>query len=109
MESLEDESDFVIKVVGGVSANGQIIHVNDKPSFLDVISKVKVHKRLERQWGAAKSKKHHCWFEQSKGGDESSFPLVTFFNLNVVVSPLHVELSKEGELSKVIDEVGDEG
>ena len=108
MESLEDESDFVIKVVGGVSANGQIIHVNDKPSFLDVISKVKVHKRLERQWGAAKSKKHHCWFKQSKRHDESSFPLVTFFDSNVVISPSYVKLSKERELAKVVDKVRDE-
>ena len=92
-----------------MSANGQIIHVNDKPSFLNVVGKVKVHKRLERRWGAAKSKEHHCWFEQSKRRDESSLPLITFFDSNVVISPSYIKLSKEGELVKVVDEVGDKG
>ena len=92
-----------------MSTNGQIIHVNDKPSFPDIVSKVKVHKRLERWWRAAKSEKHHCWFKQSKRCDESSLPLVTFFDSNIVISSSDVKLSKERELSKVVDEVGDEG
>ena len=92
-----------------MSTNGQIVHVNDKPSFPDVVSKVKVHKCLERWWGAAKSKKHHHWFEQSKRRDESSLPLVTFFDLNVVISPSYIELSKERELAKVVDKVRDKG
>ena len=92
-----------------MSANGQIVHVNDKPSFPDVVGEVEVHECLERRWGAAKSEKHHRWFEQSERCDESSLPLVTFFDSNVIVSPSYVKLSKERELAKIVDEVGDKG
>ena len=92
-----------------MSANGQVIHVNDEPSFPDVVGKVKVHKCLERRWGATESEKHHRWFKQSKRRDESSLPFITFFNSNVVISPSYIELSKEGELAKVVNEVRDEG
>ena len=108
-ESLKDEADFVIKVVSRMSANGQVIHINDKPSCSNVVRKVEVHKHLERRWGAAKSEKHYRWFEQSKRRDEGSFPFITLFDSNVVIPPSYVKLGEERELAKVIDEVGDKG
>ena len=107
MESLQDKSDFVIEVVVRMSANGQVVHVNDKPSLSDVVSEVKVHKCLKRWWGATKSKKHHRWFEQSKRCDEGSLPLITLLDSNVIIPPLYVELGKERKLAKIVDEVGD--
>ena len=101
--------DFVIEVVGQVGTNGQVVHVNDKPAFPDVVSKVKVHKCLKRRWRAAKSKEHHRWFEQSKRGDERHLPFVTLLDSNVIIPPLHVKLGEEGELAEIVDEVGDKG
>ena len=92
-----------------MSANGQVIHVNDKPAFPDVVSKVEVHKCLKRRWRATKSEKHHHWLEQSKRCDEGSFPFITLLDSNVIISPPYVELGKEGELAKIVDKVRDKG
>ena len=109
MESLQDKLDFVIEVISRMSADGQVVHVDDKPTLLDVVSKVEVHKSLERRRRATKSKKHHCGFEQSKRCDEGSLPFITFLDSNVIISSSYVELGKERELAKVINEVGDKG
>ena len=92
-----------------MSANGQVVHVNDKPAFLDVVSEVKVHECLKRRWRAAKSKKHHHWFKQSKRRDEGGLPFITLLDSNFIISPSYVELGKERELAKIVDEVGDKG
>ena len=108
-ELLQDKLDFVIEVVGRMSANGQVIHVNNKPTFVDVVGEVEVHECLKRWRRTTESEKHHRWFEQPKRCDESSLPFITLLDLNVVISPLYVELGKERELAKVIDEVRDKG
>ena len=92
-----------------MSANGQVVHVNDKPSFSDVVSEVEVHKCLKRRWGATKSEKHHHWFEQSKRCDEGSLPLITLLDSDVIIPPPYVKLGKERELAKIVDKVGDKG
>ena len=92
-----------------MSANGQVVHVNDKPSCSDVVSEVEVHKCLECRWGAAKPKKHHRRFEQSKRRDEGSLPLITLFDSNVIISPLYVKLGEERELVEIVDKVGNKG
>ena len=92
-----------------MSANGQIVHVNDKPSFSDVVSEVKVHKCLKRRWGATKSKKHRRWFKQSKRCDEGSLPLITLLDSNVIIPPPYVKLGEERELVEIVDEVRNKG
>ena len=92
-----------------MSADGQVVHVDDKPTLSDVVSKVEVHKCLKCQRRAAKSEKYHHWFEQPKRCDEGSLPFITLLDSNVIISPSYVELGKEGELAKVIDEVRDKG
>ena len=99
----------MVQVFEGVSADGKIVHVDNKPPFSDIVCEVEIHKCLEHRRRSTKSKKHHHWFKQSKRRDESRLPLVTFFDSNVVISPLYVKLSEESELAKVGDEVGDEG
>ena len=90
-----------------MSTNGEVIHVDDKPSIPDVVGEIEIHKCLECRWGATESKKHHRWFEQPQRHNESSLPLITFFDSNVVIPPLYVEFGKEGKLAKVVDKVGD--
>ena len=108
-KSLKDKPDFVIEVISGMSANGQVVHINDKPPFSDVVGEIEVHKHLKRWWGATKSEEHYCWFEQSKRRDEGGFPFVSLFDSNVIIPPSHVKLGEERELAKVVDEVGDKG
>ena len=92
-----------------MSANGQVVHVNDKPSFPDVVSKVEVHKCLKCQRGTTKSEKHYRWFEQSKRCDEGSLPLITLLDSNVIIPPPYVKLGEERELVEIVNKVGDEG
>ena len=90
-----------------MSANGEVVHVDDKPSFLDVVSEIEIHKCLECRWGTTESKKHYRWFEQPQRRNESSLPLIAFFDSNVVISPSYVEFGKEGKLVEIVDEIGD--
>ena len=90
-----------------MSTDGEVVHVDDKPSIPDVISKVEIHECLECWWGATKSKKHHRWFEQPQRRNEGSFPFISLLDPNIVIPPSYIELGKEGKLAKVIDEVGD--
>ena len=41
--------------------------------------------------------------------DEGGFPLVTIFDVNVVVPPADVKLSKQFGIFEFVNEVGDEG
>ena len=92
-----------------MSTNGQVVHINDKPSCSDVVSEVEVHKCLECRWGAAKPEKHYCWFEQSKRCDEGSLPLITLFDSNVIISPSYIKLGEERELAEIVNEVRNKG
>ena len=40
------------------------------------------------------SEEHDGGFKESHGGDEGSFPLVFFANMDVVVSPANVKLGE---------------
>ena len=74
---------------------------------MNVVHKVIVHEHLKSQGWSAEAKEHHCWFEQSKWGDEYSLPFVTFLDVDVVIPPLDIEFSETGELSQIIDKVRD--
>ena len=68
-----------------------------------------VHECLKCGRGIAKSKEHDGGFKQSHGGNEGSLPLVLLSDVDVVVSPLNVELGKQGRLLHVIDKFRNEG
>ena len=63
MKPLKDEANLVVKIIHGVGANSKAIHVDDKPSFMDVVCEVVIHKCLKHWGGSTESKEHHCWFE----------------------------------------------
>ena len=64
-----------------------------------------VHEGLECGWRIAKPKEHYCWFEESEGGNEGSFPLVFFTDMDVVVAPPDVEFCEEGDIFYVVNEL----
>ena len=76
---------------------------------MDVVGKVEVHEGLEHQGGSTKSEKHDGWFKQPERGDEGGLPFVTILDSDVVIAPVHIEFSEDGELAEVIDKIRDEG
>ena len=79
--------------VGGVDE--EVIHVDDKPSFCDHIVKGIIHKALEGGRGISETKEHYGWLEESFVDDESSFPLMSVLNSDIVVSPLDVKFDED--------------
>ena len=53
-----------------------------------------VHHPLEGWRSVAKSKEHDGGFVQTSVGDECGFPFISFFDPNVVESPLDVDDSE---------------
>ena len=69
--------------------------LNDKPSFSNHVSEGIRHEMLECGGGVGHAEEHDSWFIESTMGDEDSFPLVTFLDMDIVVLPLHIKLSKD--------------
>ena len=72
----------------------EVIHVDDEPSFSDHVTEGVIHEALECGGRVGETEEHGCGFEKTFVGDKGSFPLVTVFDLNIVVAPLDVELGK---------------
>ncbi|KIJ10733.1 hypothetical protein PAXINDRAFT_85569, partial [Paxillus involutus ATCC 200175] len=68
-----------------------------------------IHQRLECRRGVAKSKEHNIRFKESMGRDEHRLPMITRFDLHVVVSPSDIEFRKDLRSFEFINEVGNEG
>ena len=96
---LQDETDLLIQVCQGVSSDSEIVHIDNEPSFLNVIGEIEVHECLKGQRRSTKAEEHHHEFKQPKRCDECSFPFITFFDMNVVVPLLYVEFGEVGELA----------
>ena len=74
--------------------NEKIVHVDDEPSFSDYVPEGVIHELLECGWRVGKPEEHDCWFKKPFMGDKGSFPLVTIFDVDVVVTPSDVKLGK---------------
>ena len=109
-ESLEHSSGvFVMEGYIVLGVDSHIIHIDLKPLLWDHISKDMIHESLEGGGSVAESKEHDGGFEESHGGNESSFPLIFLLNANVVIFPTNVEFGEQGGLLHVINEFRDEG
>ena len=79
--------------VGGIDE--EIIHIDDEPSFGNHVTERVVHETLEGGGRVGKPEEHHGRFEKSFMGDKGCFPLVTVFDLHVVIPPPNVELGED--------------
>ena len=86
-----------------------VVHIDLKPLFWEHIHEDMVHESLEGGGSIAESKEYDGGFEESHGGNESSFPLIFLPDANVVISPINVEFGEQGGLLYVIDKFWDEG
>ena len=83
--------------VGGVDK--KVVHVNDEPSFGNHVAKGVVHESLESGGGVGEAEEHDGGFEESLVSDEGRFPLMTIFNLYVVISPSNIEFGEDLSVS----------
>ena len=94
---------------GGVKrVDKEVVHVDNEPSFCDHIMKGVIHELLKDGKGIGKAKEHYGWFEESFMGNESSLPLVPIFDMDIVISPMNVELGENLCPLEFINKVGDE-
>ena len=89
--------------------NEEVDHVNDKPSFYDHIAKGVIHEVLGSGGEIGETEEHHSGFKESLMGDEGSFPLMSIFDLDIIVSPSDVELGEDFRPLEFIDEVRNKG
>ena len=93
--------------IGGI--NEEVVHVNDKPSFRDHITKGVIHKALESGRGIGETEEHHSGFKESLMGDEGSFSLMSIFDSDIIVSPSDIEFGEDFHPLEFINKVGNEG
>src|SRR6266403_4203080 len=86
-----------------------VVHVYDYISRGNFFSKDGVHHCLERGWGISESKEHYSGLVESFVAFEGSFPFVSFFNVNIVVSPSYVKLGEPLFSHKFVNKFLDEG
>ena len=62
-----------------------------------------VHERLKGRRGVAEAKEHYRGFVESERGDEGSFPLIFFPDMDVVIAPSDIKLGEQSGVFHVID------
>ena len=106
--TLEDMASLFGMGLGVGGGNEKVVHVDDKPSFSNHVSKRVIHELLECSRGVAKAKEHDGGFKESFVSNEGRLPLVTIFDADVVVPPVNIELSEVASVFQLVHEVRDE-
>ena len=94
---------FVIFVIVGVDE--EVVHVNDEPSFFNHISERVGHESLKSGGGVGHAEEHNSGFIESLVGNESSFPLVTVLDPDVVIPPPYIKLGEDLGIFEFVNEV----
>ncbi len=61
-------------------------------SFIDQLFQNVIHERLKSHRRVCESEEHDWGLEQASVCSERRFPLITFFDLDVIVTPLDIHL-----------------
>ena len=94
---------------GGVGrVDKEVVHVDNEPSFCNHIMKGVVHESLKGGRGIDKTEEHYGWFKESLMSDESSLPLVSILDIDIVIFPTDVKLGENLCPLEFINEVRDE-
>ena len=59
--------------------------------------------------GIGHAEEHDGGFIKSSVGDEGGFPLATFLDSDIVISPLYIKLGEDLGIFKFVNEVGNQG
>ena len=94
---------------GGVrGVDKKVVHVNNKPFFCDHTVKGVVHELLKGGREIAKTKEHYSQFKESFMGDESSLPLMSVFDMDIVIPPSDVKFGENLCSLEFINKIRDE-
>ena len=102
-------SAFVMEGCIILGVDSHVVHVDLKPLLCEHIHEDMVHESLEGRGSIAESKEYDGGFEESHGGNESSFPLIFLPDANIVISPMNVEFGEQGGFLHAINEFQNEG
>src|SRR5882724_8530947 len=95
MEDVEDSHyNFVMLFLGLVAKDEDVVHVDSHYSLVDEFLEDVVHHHLECGGTVHEAEEHDQRFEKALVHPKGSFPLISFFDPNVVVSPMDVQLSE---------------
>ena len=86
----------------------EIIHIDNKPSLSNHILGGIIHKPLEGGRGVAQFKEHDSGFEEPFVSDEGGLPLVSFLDLNIVISRPDIHLGEDRCSFKLVNKVRDQ-
>ena len=81
----------------------EVVHIDDEPSFSDHVLEGVIHESLECGRGIAKAEEHDGGFEESFVGDEGRLPLVTIFDMDVVVPLTDIKLGEVAGVFQLVD------
>ena len=110
MEAFQDAFSALLvecKVIGGMDQH--IVHVDDKPSFVNEVMEGVVHIGLEGGWGVAESKEHNCGFIERKRGGEGCFLMVFWSDEDIIISPTDIEFGEDFAVLQLIYQFRNEG
>ena len=88
-----------------------VIQVNSYVTLINEIFEDVVHHRLEGSWAVGEAKEHDQGFEEASIHLEGSLPLISLFDLYVVISPSYVHLCEVlgFGVRDLVDDIWDEG
>ena len=66
------------------------------------------HELLESGGGIGHAEEHDSGFVESSVGNEGSFPLVTFLDSDIVITPSYIKLGEDLGISEFVNEVRDQ-
>ena len=84
---------FVAFVV--VRVDKEVIHIDDKLSLCNHVPKRVGHEPLKCGGRVGHSKEHDSGFIESMVSDEGCLPLVSFLDVNIVISPSYIKLGED--------------
>jgi hypothetical protein len=83
--------------------NQDVIEIDCYFSFSNQICEYGVHQCLESGGRVGEPEEHDVRFEKTLIGDEGHFSFIAFLNLDIMVAPTNIKLSKDLCIPKLVD------
>ena len=87
----------------------EVIHIDDEPSFGNHVLEGVIYEPLKGGRGVAKSKEHDGWLEKPFMSNEGGLPLVSIFDVDIVISRPDIHLSEDRGPFQFVNEVRYQG
>ena len=88
-----------------LSENEDVVQIDHYYTFRDEVFKDPVHHSLEGSRTIGQAKEHDKWFIKASVGLESGFPFITFLHLDIIKTPMDIELSEVPGPLQLVDEL----